>query len=103
MRCRKQIIADLDVTYIIDFLIANNVVDNQAQEAINSMVRRLFFNSDVKKWQGYKLKIETHVENVICIFFKVDNGRQNTTIARNTSKSRLASIHIICRIFARRL
>ena len=51
MRCRKQIIADLDVTYIIDFLIANNVVDNQAQEAINSMVRRLFFNSDVKKWQ----------------------------------------------------
>ena len=40
MRCRKQIIADLDVTYIIDFLIANNVVDNQAQEAINSMVRR---------------------------------------------------------------
>ena len=41
MRCRKQIIADLDVTYIIDFLIANNVVDNQAQEAINSMVSRI--------------------------------------------------------------
>ena len=30
--------ADLDVTYIIDFLIENNVVDNQILEVINSMV-----------------------------------------------------------------
>ena len=47
MRCRKQIIADLDVTYIIDFLIANNVVDNQAQEAINSMVRRFMIQTEI--------------------------------------------------------
>ena len=79
MRCRKQIIADLDVTYIIDFLIANNVVDNQAQEAINSMVRRFMIQTEI--FLHYKLRMETHVENVICIFFKVDNGRQNPTIA----------------------
>ena len=36
MRCRKQILADLDVTYIIDFLMENNVVDNQVKEVINS-------------------------------------------------------------------
>lgn len=29
---------DLDVTYIMDFLIENNVVDNQILEVINSMV-----------------------------------------------------------------
>ena len=38
MRCRKQILADLDVTYIIDFLMENNVVDNQVKEVINSQV-----------------------------------------------------------------
>ena len=101
MRCRKQIIADLDVTYIIDFLIANNVVDNQAQEAINSMVSRILISIRIKI--HYKSNMESHVEDLICIFFKVDNGRQNPTIARNTSKSRIASIHIICRSFARRL
>ena len=30
--------ADLDVTYIMDFLIENHVVDNQILEVINSMV-----------------------------------------------------------------
>ena len=30
--------ADLDVTYIINFLIENNVVDNQILEVINAMV-----------------------------------------------------------------
>ena len=38
MRCRKQILADLDVTYIIDFLMENNVVDNHVKEVINSQV-----------------------------------------------------------------
>ena len=99
MRCRKQIIADLDVTYIIDFLIANNVVDNQAQEAINSMVSRILIPIRKIHYED-KSKMESHVEDLICIFFKVYNGRQNPTIARNTSKSRIASIHIICRSFA---
>ena len=38
MRCRKQILADLDVTYIIDFLMENNVVNNQIKEIIDSQV-----------------------------------------------------------------
>jgi len=38
MRCRKQILADLDVKYIIDFLLENNVVDNQVHKIINAEV-----------------------------------------------------------------
>ena len=39
MRCRKQILADLDVTYIIDFLLENKVVDAQVQRIIDTEVR----------------------------------------------------------------
>ena len=37
-RCRKQIIADLDIAYIIDFLVENKVIDDQAYLHIKSEV-----------------------------------------------------------------
>ena len=36
LKCRKQILADLDVAYIIDFLLENNVVDDQVHQVINA-------------------------------------------------------------------
>ena len=38
MKCRKQIMADLDVTYIIDFLLDNKVIDEQAFMHVKSEV-----------------------------------------------------------------
>ena len=44
-KCRKQILADLDVTYITDFLLETKVVDDQALRIINAEVNSNFGKS----------------------------------------------------------
>ena len=56
VKCRKQIMADLDVAYIIDFLVENKVIDDQAYLHIKSEVGafhsfQLMFNYGKVTWE----------------------------------------------------